>query len=40
MNWYTKAKVKPTEESNFQDEETADPEVDVSDPRVLKKWNI
>nr|XP_022323156.1 RNA-binding protein 26-like isoform X1 [Crassostrea virginica] len=28
MNWYTKAKVKPTEESNFQDEETADPEVD------------
>lgn len=32
MNWYTGAKVKPgqTDDSNFQDEEAADPEVEVS----------
>lgn len=32
MNWYTGAKVKPgqTDDSNYQDEEAADPEVEVS----------
>lgn len=32
MNWYTGAKVKlgQTDDSNYQDEEAADPEVEVS----------
>lgn len=38
MNWYTGAKVKPgqTDDSNFQDEEAADPEVEVS----YTQWDL
>lgn len=43
MNWYTGAKVKPgqTDDSNFQDEEAADPEVEVSyTQRDLERTHI
>lgn len=43
MNWYTGAKVKPgqTDDSNYQDEEAADPEVEVSyTQRDLERTHI